>query len=357
MNARALILCLLLPAPMLAQSFAGLGGEAGGFAEVTAPAGLSFPRDHAPHPGFRVEWWYLTANLRDADGVEYGAQWTLFRQGLTPGVEAEGWDSNAIWMGHAALTTSDRQRVAETFARGGIGQAGVTLAPFDAWIDDWSMASPADASADTAGDALAALTVRAHGADFGYALRATADRPPVPEGVGGFSVKSDRGQASYYYSQPFYAVAGTLSIDGRDIPVTGQAWLDREWSSQPLAATQPGWDWFALHIDGGAKVMVYSMRDTEAPPFVLGTWIDADGTATRLDGEQIALTPLGETEVAGRRVPTRWRIEIADHGLRVDTEPLNAQSWMPTLYPYWEGPILLSGSTGGRGYLEMTGYR
>jgi predicted secreted hydrolase len=24
--------------------------------------------------------------------------------------------------------------------------------------------------------------------------------------------------------------------------------------------------------------------------------------------------------------------------------------------PYWEGPVQISGSHGGRGYLEMTGY-
>jgi len=29
---------------------------------------------------------------------------------------------------------------------------------------------------------------------------------------------------------------------------------------------------------------------------------------------------------------------------------------METRFPYWEGPVRLTGSAGGRGYLEMTGY-
>jgi predicted secreted hydrolase len=29
---------------------------------------------------------------------------------------------------------------------------------------------------------------------------------------------------------------------------------------------------------------------------------------------------------------------------------------MATLFPYWEGPVSLSGKPGGRGFLEMTGY-
>ena len=61
-------------------------------------------------------------------------------------------------------------------------------------------------------------------------------------------------------------------------------------------------------------------------------------------------------EVAGRSVPVAWRLEIPDFGLAVDTEALNAQSWMGGAFPYWEGPIAFSGSHAGRGYLEMTGY-
>jgi len=35
---------------------------------------------------------------------------------------------------------------------------------------------------------------------------------------------------------------------------------------------------------------------------------------------------------------------------------LNKNSFVDTLVPYWEGPIILSGSHKGFGYLEMTGY-
>ncbi|MBN9582606.1 MAG: hypothetical protein J0G37_14030, partial [Afipia sp.] len=30
--------------------------------------------------------------------------------------------------------------------------------------------------------------------------------------------------------------------------------------------------------------------------------------------------------------------------------------WMGTRVAYWEGPVAISGSHGGVGYLEMTGY-
>ena len=84
MSASLLAFLVFLPALALAQGYAGLGGMASGYLPVTRPAALQFPRDHGPHPGFRIEWWYLTANLRDAAGTDYGVQWTLFRIPLSP---------------------------------------------------------------------------------------------------------------------------------------------------------------------------------------------------------------------------------------------------------------------------------
>ncbi len=132
----------------MAQGFAGMGTSAEGYALPDPDTRFQFPRDHGPHPDFRIEWWYLTANLTGADGTDYGLQWTLFRSALAPGDQGDGWDSPQFWMGHAAITTPDAHFVTERFARGGIGQAGVTADPFSAWIDDWAMtgidAGPAD---------------------------------------------------------------------------------------------------------------------------------------------------------------------------------------------------------------------
>src|ERR1700735_166599 len=122
-----------------AQGFAGLGMSGDGFAAVVPDKKLVFPEDHGPHPDFRIEWWYVTANLADANGAAYGAQLTLFRQAMRAGTQQEGWANQQIWMGHAAVTRADTHRFAETFARGGVGQAGAEAAPFRAWIDAWQM--------------------------------------------------------------------------------------------------------------------------------------------------------------------------------------------------------------------------
>jgi predicted secreted hydrolase len=236
-------------------------------------------------------------------------------------------------------------------ARGGVGQAGVTAEPFSAWIDNWQMSSLAGPGEDP----LSRLRVRAASTDFGYEVALSAEGPIVLHGDAGYSVKSAAGQASFYYSQPFYRVSGKLDLPDGPVEVTGSAWLDREWSSQPLAADQTGWDWFSLHFDTGDKLMGFRLRDSGAG-FSSATWIKADGTAEPQMPGALRITPAGQTQVAGRNVPTRWRVELPAKGVDVQTRPLNAQSWMATQFPYWEGPIFLSGTHSGRGYLEMTGY-
>jgi predicted secreted hydrolase len=335
-----------------AQGFAGLGTSADGFAIPQAGVPLRFPADHGSHPDYRVEWWYLTANLKAADGTDYGVQWTLFRSAMAPKA-SDVWSSPQIWMGHAAITTPTQQYVAERLARDGIGQAGVTAAPFAAWIDDWHMQA---ISSLPAADGLSHLDLQATGQTFRYQLSLDANGPVVPQGQGGYSVKSASGQASEYYSQPFYTVHGKLMLPGGDIAVNGQGWLDREWSSQPLAADQTGWDWFSLHLDSGEKLMGFRLRDA-GTGFTSATWISADGTPTPLPPGALKLTSLSTTEVAGHSVPTAWRLDIPSRNFSVTTKPINPQAWMATSFPYWEGPIIFEGSQKGHGYLEMTGYK
>jgi len=343
-----------LAGPVDAQGFADMGSAAPGFALPDPDRRLEFPADHGPHWDFRIEWWYLTATLAGPDGTDYGAQWTLFRTAIAP-VEGEGWQSPQLWMGHAAVTTPTAHFVAERLARGGIGQAGVVLgpddAPFTAWIDDWQLTSqalPGD-------DALSRFSLTASGKEFSYDLAMRAEGPLVLQGDRSYSVKSAAGQASHYYSQPFLDVTGALKLPGGEVPVTGQAWIDREWSSQPLAENQTGWDWFSLTFDDGTRLMGFVLRD-DGQGFTSGTWIAADGTPSPLVPGALQAEPLETAQVAGRKVPVQWRLRLPERGLDVTLTALNPQSWMSTSVPYWEGPIRFSGSHSGRGYLEMTGY-
>ena len=360
--------------PTPSQGFAGLGAGAEGFRQAAPGTPLRFPEDHGPHPDYRIEWWYLTANLEDATGESLGVQWTLFRQAQLPPAERPEtpgpWVASQLWMAHMAVSHGETHRVAERFARGGSlasdperDQAGVTAWPFQAWLDDWVLASQVSESGRDALDRLT-LSARAgaEGSRFGYRLALDAEGPLVRHGRNGFSQKAADGQGSIYVSQPFYRVSGEVTLDGRSRQVTGHAWLDREWSSQLLGPDQSGWDWFSLHLADGHKLMAFRLRGggDRGGDFLSGSWITPDGKVTPLDDDALDLTPLATSAVAGRELPTRWRLRIPEQDLDLVVEPPNANRWMATTVNYWEGEVIAldrdSGDTLGEGYLEMTGY-
>ena len=346
--------CLIMPPIARAQGFADLGTSAQGFAVPQPDYKLRFPSDHGAHPAFRIDWWYRTANLTGPDQTEYGLQWTLFRTVLsqTSLLQAEdsGWNNGQLWMGHAAVTSPTAHFTAERLARGGIGQAGVTAVPFEAWIDDWVLEGTGSKTP------LGAATLRASGIEFAYDMQLQARGPWVLHGQEGYSVKSADGRASHYYSQPFFDISGTLSLPQGVVPVTGQAWLDREWSSSPLAVSQTGWDWFSLSFAGGDKLMAFQVRDQAGRAFTSATWITANGRTTSFGNGALTVTPMHLTSVAGRKVPTQWRLQLEDKGLDIRIDALNPSAWMDVSLPYWEGPVRFTGTHTGRGYLEMTGY-
>ena len=331
----------------ISQGFAGLGTTADGFAEVVPGKKIEFPRDFGAHPDYRIEWWYVTANLKAEDGTILGVQWTLFRQATKPGAAKSNWSSHEFWLGHAAITTTDQHLIAEKLARGGSGQAGARNDRLEAWIDDWRFSAQAGGQG---------LNLVAHGDGFSYNLQLSERGPKVLHGDAGFSVKSDQGQASYYFSHPFLEAKGSVTINGKTVEVTGAAWLDREWSSQPLASNQKGWDWFSIKFDNGDRLMLFGLRDDAGKNYRSGSWIDTDGTVTKLDGDDIRLTPTAYSDVKGHIVPTSWQVSILSRKTHLTVSALNPDSWMHTSIPYWEGPISVSGSHEAVGYLEMTGY-
>ena len=151
-------------------------------------------------------------------------------------------------------------------------------------------------------------------------------------------------------------MTGSITIDDKPAEVTGQAWMDREWSSQPLASDQTGWDWFSLHLNSGEKLMLYRMRQTDGQHYGSGNWIAPDGKAEQIASADIDMTPQAFTEIAGRKMPTAWRIAIPRRGLAIEMRAAESAKLDGNELSLLGRTDQLSGSHSGLGYLEMTGY-
>jgi len=322
MRRRSFLALFALPLPARAAKIA--------YPEVVPGYRLRFPQDEGAHPGFRTEWWYVTGWLGDAMGFQV----TFFRarpEEQRPD-NPSAFNPRQVLFAHAALSDPRRGHLVhdERAARAALGLAGAEAGRTHAWIDDWSLEQDGQR-----------YRARVPARDFDLDLVFTATGSPVLQGENGFSRKGYRPQeASYYYSRPRLQVSGRA--DGRQ--VSGNAWLDHEWSSAYLAPEAEGWDWTGINLFDGGSLMAFRMRDRKG-----GVHYAPPGTV---------FTPIRIWQ--SPRTGVRYPVEMEVNGLRLvplmDDQELDARASTGTIY--WEGAVrAYSGSREvGRGYLELTGY-
>jgi predicted secreted hydrolase len=369
----------------LSAAAALAGGDTAGCARVLGPAEFTFPDDHGPHPEYRTEWWYLTGNLTDRRGRRFGYQLTFFRNSLSPD-PAEGssvWRTNQLWMGHFAVTDVEAggHIQAERLARGAAGLAGARAAPFRVWLEDWeirflgegssdaacSREAPVERAAPADGRAgLFPLILQARHGGVALELELTSSKPPVFQGVEGFSPKGpDPGNASRYISFTRLPTRGILRLDDVEYEVEGSSWMDREWSTFALDEAHEGWDWFSLQLEDGRDIMFFELRRSDGRPEPLnhGVLVEADGSYRMLAAEDVGIRITREwtSPLDGTTYPAGWTLTVPGEGLELEIRPLVDDQEMNLSVRYWEGAVEVvgRGPTGpvrGKGFVELTGY-
>jgi predicted secreted hydrolase len=326
------------------------------YAPVTTGHPLVFPADYGSHPQFRTEWWYITGWLNTAHDEPLGFQITFFR--TRPDIDdnnPSAFAPHQLLIAHCAISDPKRGRLwqDQRIRRAGLGLAEAAVGDTHVWIDRWSLQRNAGNYAS-----------RIDAEDFSLDLSLTETQAILLNGDAGVSRKGPASQAaSYYYSLPHLRVNGAISRHGTKDRVTGEAWLDHEWSSEYLDSEATGWDWIGLNLDDGASLMAFRIRGTRGEQ----RW--AGGTFRAADGRTQVLGP-GDVEFRAGRTwmsprtriayPVQWRVRAGSH--EFDLEPLlddqENDTRLSTGAIYWEGAVRAHEQQRlvGRGYLELTGY-
>ena len=359
------------------------------FEAVTGSRDLVFPADHGPHRRQRTEWWYFTGNLESDSSRPFGFQLTFFRVGVEPNAakRRSAWASNDLYMAHFALTdvSSKVFHSSERFSRAALDMAGASARPFAVWLEDWQVATLPHAvdrsvSPSPDPDGIFPLQLQAKTENSSISLELTPEKALVLQGEDGYSQKSaNPANASLYYSYTRLRAKGVVHLDEGATPVTGSAWMDREWSTSALAANQVGWDWFALQLDDGSDFMYYRMRldDGKDDPMSAGVIVAPNGRVHRLSSSDVYLEVLEtwNSPLTAARYPTRWRIRVTEPGMEVEVAARMDNQEHSGVFRYWEGAVTVSGNVSwqqagdqrvnvleptraatGVGYVELTGY-
>jgi predicted secreted hydrolase len=326
---------------------------------------FNFPRDHAAHPAFQTEWWYYTGHLRTADGEEYGYQLTFFQRRVDDASLLSGpsqWSPQHLYMAHFAIADKPRNRLVfdERINRPHLGVAGADEERLHVWNDDWRA------------EALGPYQhLQAAMDEFAINVILLPEKGPVVHGIDGVSQKGGaKGNASHYYSFTRLKTDGVLRVRGVAKEVSGTSWMDHEFGSSQLEATQVGWDWFSVQLDTRTEVMVYLLRhaDGRIAPQSSGTLVHPDGQAEHLSKEMIEVIALGQwtSPRSGATYPQGWELRIPQAGLDLQLMPAFPDQELDTKNStrvvYWEGNVRVQGSQAGQhvsgaGYVELVGYK
>ncbi|HWW22107.1 MAG TPA: lipocalin-like domain-containing protein [Steroidobacteraceae bacterium] len=348
LSAAAIGLCGLLCAQQPEQPPA--------LAPVTAGARLEFPRDLGSHDAFGIEWWYITGWLTAPDNEPLGFQITFFRTRVVgAGANPSAFATDQILIAHCALSDAKRGRLwqDQRVRRAGMGLAQAQSGQTRVWVDDWRL----ERSNNIYHTSIAAD-------EFALDLTLAVTQPPMLNGQDGYSQKGPaEASASYYYSEPQLHVAGSVTRSGQRSAVSGLAWLDHEWSSQPLDPAAVGWDWTGLNLDDGGALMAFRIRDQEGHTYwSAGSERDAAGHTQRLTADQLDFKPLRQwrSPRTGVSYPVSWRLQAGERTLELAPlmDDQENDTRLSTGAIYWEGAVRASerGQPVGRGYLELTGY-
>lgn len=327
-------------------------------------ATLEFPRAHASHPDFRIEWWYLTGHLFTAGGRRFGYQATFFRSALKPPEEqdASAFGNSQLYMTHMALTHPEDETFLfeQRLARDG-WDATARTDRLEVRNGNWSL---------TADPLFSSLQLNASiRSEAAWDLVLIPEKPLIRFGPDGTSRKGPSEEArSYYLSFTRLRTSGTVEVGDRSFTVEGASWMDHEIASNQLDPELVGWDWIAIQLEDGWEIKAYLLRREDGTPSEYSAliWIDPEGKTTYRDIEdfQWEKSRFWTSPHSGGRYPVAPIIRAlhpVDGRERVFRfEPvLKDQELDLPGSTYWEGAgdiLNEAGESIGRAYLEMVGY-
>jgi predicted secreted hydrolase len=327
----------------------------------------SFPRDHANHSGYPVEWWYYTGHLlpEGEDASDHEAwthlQLTFFRS-TVPGP-----NSGELYFAHLAMSGGVAGEFAFTdrIARGTLGEAGSDEPVYHVWLDSWRASLIDDRH-----------LLEAYDRDVGgIRLLAQPWSEPVLHGERGYSSKSpDGSEASNYYSLPSMEASGwLLPPTGEDgdrtnpVKVSGRLWMDHEFGNQRMGEGLVGWDWWGLTLPGGDVLMLYLIRRGEGEPIAQsgGTLVSAGGQQRHITLDEITVDVLDQWTSPHSDVtyPHGWRIQIPAVNVDITVTPVRDDQELrtnrSTRVTYYEGAVVVARAGYEKtsfGFVELVGY-
>ena len=280
---------------------------------------INFSLDQGVHMNKLAEWWYYTGHLNTPDGTPYGYEICYFRV------------SPVILFAHLAVTDERNQRF--SYERNFYLPSRVSFAKDKASISYGPIKSEQTGPYDFS------LNFPVAG-KFKLNLNMHAEKEPLIINGDGL-IDMPEGLDSYYYSLTRMKTSGTMEIDGKSVPVTGQSWMDHQWGH--FVALRIGWDWFSFQMDDGSEYNLFGFRKRNGEK--LERYVNGLVGNQPLHGKDFRIERLNwwRSPKTGRNYVTRWRVTLPQTGEVFEVEAAVPDQEVAATKPYdiaptyWEG--------------------
>ena len=189
-------------------------------------------------------------------------------------------------------------------------------------------------------------------------LQLISNKKPLLEGGHGYIGTPDNG--SYYYSLTDMRAKGKIIIEGKEIEVEGDAWMDHQWADSTYKKDK--WTWFSFNLENGTDIMCVEY-DMHTAVNILVNMIDKDGNQNQYIKANIKHNErIFKSKKTKAEYPLSWKIEIPEANMEISASALiEDQEMIAGQINYWEGPIKveakINGETvNGKGFMELVGY-
>lgn len=312
------------------------------------PTPIRFPDDEQAHPTI-VEWWYVNGHLHDAAGRAYPFMTCLFkadpRRIQLPFFKFL--PLHEVFFIHEIVTDLATGRQHRSVTPLALKQPDSFRRPLlHVHVADWSLTATAPSVYQLTSGQLR-LTLRSR-------------KPPLLENQTGYL---DLGvKTTWYYSLSRLEAAGALRLPGRDVPVSGLAWMDHQWADCGWQPADDVWTWFSLQLDNQMEIVAF--RYGEKTQTLLATASLQNGrlkTTRRLQLEPTG--PAWRSPQTGADYHLDWRLTLPELEAALTVAPMAREQEM-VFGPlnYWEGGVRVRGTVRsqtveGVGFLELAGVR
>lgn len=311
---------------------------------------LYFPQDEGRHPDEPTEWWYANSFLTGQQtGKEYSMMISYF---YYPALGFDGFrifnltdESEGQFFTDALpcvypVMSEDRMHIQASTWGGGQEQ----------WVT----------KTDDSGELIPFEYHLEAQSSFGSInLDFVALKRPLMIGETGF-VYQGAFAYSYYYSLTRLEVSGSITLNGLTEPVSGIAWLDRQYGTFNPSIVE-NYEWFSLQLSNGMDLNVWELfNDSNVIPdtatyrhfsVFINDSVSVSDSEFTLQRLQYAFTP--ETEHCYAK---QWRFTHDTIDLTFTSRYSDQEVILP--FEFYEGSVDVSGTVGtetvtGQGFAEL----